>query len=83
MVVWSYPDMSKLSVLFGHTERILHMTVSPRRSRVASASSDETLRIWKCFKPMKLDEASYREESICSMLETTERMGGAQGIPTP
>ena len=34
-------------------ERILNMSVSPKRTRVISAGADETLRIWKCFDVLK------------------------------
>lgn len=65
--------MNKVSVLCGHRERVLHMALSPHRSRVASASSDETLRIWKCFKQVEHDvsQRSYSEESISALLQST------------
>ena len=72
MVIWQYPNMTRLKVLTGHGQRILHMTLSPRRSRVASASSDETLRIWKCFERLNNDvsQRSYSEESISALLQS-------------
>jgi cell division cycle protein 20 (cofactor of APC complex) len=47
--IWSYPTLSKVADLTGHTERILSMAMSPDGSTVVSAAADETLRFWKCF----------------------------------
>lgn len=47
--IWSYPTLSKVADLTGHTERILSMSMSPDGSTVVSAAADETLRFWKCF----------------------------------
>lgn len=72
MMIWQYPSMTRLGTLTGHSERILHMCLSPKRSRVASASSDETLRIWQCFEKAKHDvsERSYCDESINALLHS-------------
>lgn len=35
--------------LYGHTQRVLHMSLSPDSSTVCTASADETLRFWKVF----------------------------------
>lgn len=50
MTIWKYPDMSKVCDLYGHTNRILMMCMSPDEQVVASVGADETLRIWKCFE---------------------------------
>lgn len=72
MVVWQYPCMKELATLTGHAERILHMVLSPRRTRVASASSDETVRIWKCFKPRESsDQSCSSEGNISALLHST------------
>lgn len=72
MVVWQYPTLKKLRQLSGHSDRILHMCMSPRRGRVASAGSDETLRIWPCFERLQHDmsQSSYREENILALLHS-------------
>ena len=44
--------------LTGHTERILHMALSPDQSTVVSAAADETLRLWKCWE---VDPASLKK----------------------
>lgn len=39
-----------LQDLTGHTERVLGLTMSPCGQYVMSASGDESLRLWWCFK---------------------------------
>ena len=72
MTVWKFPSMAKVGELCGHQGRILHMSLSPRRTSVASASADETLRIWKCFEhSKKLDQSRSRtEDSIVALLHS-------------
>ena len=42
---------TKTAELLGHTERVLHLAISPDNTTVVSAGADETLRLWKCFIP--------------------------------
>ncbi|TRY70981.1 hypothetical protein TCAL_08248 [Tigriopus californicus] len=49
--IWKYPTMTKVAELFGHTERVLHLSMSPDGSTIVSGGADETLRLWKCFQP--------------------------------
>jgi len=51
VTIWKYPTMVKTAELLGHTERVLHMAISPDGSTIVSAGADETLRLWKCFAP--------------------------------
>ena len=72
MMVWQYPTLRKVRQLSGHSDRILHMCLSPRRGHVASAGTDETLRIWQCFERLQQDvsQCSYSEESILALLHS-------------
>jgi len=72
MLIWQYPTFHKVAELTGHNDRILQMCLSPRRGRVASAASDETMRIWQCFERLHLDtsQRSYTEESITALLHS-------------
>ncbi|MFN9939070.1 MAG: hypothetical protein ACK56I_06305 [bacterium] len=38
-----------LGELQGHTNRVLHLALSPEGDRAVSASADETLRFWKLY----------------------------------
>lgn len=49
-VSFDFFSMNIFQVLTGHTERILGLTISPCGQYVMSASSDESLRLWWCFK---------------------------------
>ncbi|PHU08671.1 hypothetical protein BC332_20531 [Capsicum chinense] len=49
LTVWKYPFMTKISKLFGHTSRVLHMAQSSDGYTVATAAADETLRLWNIF----------------------------------
>ena len=51
IIIWKYPSMLKTAELLGHTERVLHLSLSPDGGTLVSAGGDETLRLWKCFTP--------------------------------
>lgn len=56
--------MNKITELHGHTNRVLHMALSPDGSTVCSASSDETLRFWKVFPGSRYDTCDYDDSNI-------------------
>ena len=64
--------MCKVGEITGHAGRILQMSLSPRRSSVATISADETLRVWKCFEQPAERSAdlsrSSREDSISALI---------------
>ena len=49
LCLWKYPTMQLLGELNGHTNRVLHLGLSPDGGTVVSAAADETLRFWKLF----------------------------------
>eukprot|EP00440_Ansanella_granifera_P040889 gb/GFBE01044338.1/.p1 GENE.gb/GFBE01044338.1/~~gb/GFBE01044338.1/.p1 ORF type:complete len:420 (+),score=79.46 gb/GFBE01044338.1/:1-1260(+) len=53
MHVWSYPSMTKLETLTGHTYRVVHMALSPDGQTVVTGAGDETVRFWKVFPGAK------------------------------
>lgn len=72
MNVWNFPSLTKVAELHSHQERILHMCLSPKKTSVASASADETLRIWNVFPEPDLEasQKSYSEDSISALLQS-------------
>ncbi len=68
---WPLPDLAAPAlrrVLTGHTDRVLAVAVAPDGSWLASASWDETVRIW--------DAATGRERAV---LNRPRRRGGGSG----
>lgn len=53
--------MVRLAELHGHTERVLHMALSPDGTTIASAAADETLRFWKVFEPCEQKKAATKK----------------------
>jgi len=60
VIVWKYPDLSKVSVLEGHTSRVLYLTLSPDGETIVTGAgaSDETLRFWCVFPPVSQNKTS-------------------------
>ncbi|KAJ3700107.1 hypothetical protein LUZ61_003812 [Rhynchospora tenuis] len=50
IALWKYPSMSKIAELTGHTSSVLYMSQSPDGCKVASASDDETLKVWNIYE---------------------------------
>lgn len=51
LVVWKYPCLKQVSGdLIGHTHRVLHMSLSPDGTTVATAAGDEKLCFWRVFE---------------------------------
>ena len=72
LILWKYPTMEKITELNGHTNRVLHMSLSPDASTVVSAAADETLRFWKVFEaPTSIEEKNnmmdFLQEPSCNL----------------
>ncbi|KAK3154505.1 hypothetical protein QOZ80_2BG0191350 [Eleusine coracana subsp. coracana] len=65
--VWRYPTMSKVVTLTGHKNRVLHLAVSSDGENIATCGSDETLRIWNVFPPLK----SHKSGSLSCVGQTS------------
>jgi cell division cycle protein 20 (cofactor of APC complex) len=51
LTVWSYPSLTKVTELYGHSQRVLGLAQSPDGQTICSVSPDETLRFWKVWAP--------------------------------
>jgi len=73
--------MRKITELTGHTNRVLHMALSPDATTVCSASSDETLRFWKIFAgdPSRTDfhPDDDEDENYAAPFSKLKKDGGA------
>ena len=59
LTVWKYPSLVKIGDnLTAHSQRVLHMALSPDGTTVATAAGDERLCFWKVFEP--ISESSSR-----------------------
>lgn len=66
LTVWRYPSLVKVSDnLTAHSSRVLHMSLSPDGTTVATAAGDERLCFWKVFeqKTAKAKSTSSRPSS--------------------
>ncbi len=53
IIVWKYPQMTKVATLTGHTYRVLYLSMSPDGESIVTGAGDETLRFWNVFPPLK------------------------------
>ena len=47
--------MSQVATLTGHTYRVLYLAASPDGETIVTGSGDETIRFWKAFPSLKVD----------------------------
>lgn len=57
VIVWRYPEMSKVATLTSHTSRVLYMSMSPDGQTIVTGAGDETLRFWNVFPPTRTKAA--------------------------
>jgi len=53
VAVWSYPSMTQIATLTGHTMRVLYLAVAPDGQTIVTGAGDETLRFWNVFPDAK------------------------------
>jgi len=56
--IWTYPTLVKNVDIPAHETRVLHSTLSPDGSVLATTASDENLKFWKVFECSKAQKAS-------------------------
>ncbi|XP_078075559.1 cell division cycle protein 20 homolog isoform X2 [Mustelus asterias] len=66
LVIWKYPNLTKVAELKGHQARVLDLALSPDGTTVCSVGADETIRIWKCFAvdPAKKKKVVANQSSV-------------------
>jgi len=58
IIVWAYPWMKEISILTGHTQRVLYLTLSPD-GQYAATGGDKTVRVWK------MGDKGNSQENLC------------------
>lgn len=51
--LWNYHTSKSVGALYGHTQQINNISLSPNGEFVVSSSKDESLRFWRCFSTQK------------------------------
>eukprot|EP01104_Vermistella_antarctica_P016107 TRINITY_DN5427_c0_g1_i1.p1 TRINITY_DN5427_c0_g1~~TRINITY_DN5427_c0_g1_i1.p1 ORF type:complete len:634 (+),score=104.79 TRINITY_DN5427_c0_g1_i1:209-2110(+) len=69
VIIWSYPHLTPLCTLTGHSMRVLYLAVSPDGQTVVTGAGDETLRFWNVFPSAR---ASARANSNSQFLHRTD-----------
>ena len=76
LTVWRTPAITRVADLRGHTDRALHMALSPDGATVCSAGADETLRFWKVWP----NDSTSRDRAAAR--RPAAAMSGSGGIGT-
>lgn len=63
IMIWGVDKKERISVLEGHTTRVLHLAASPKGDTIATAAADETLKFWTVFP---YEEKTKKEPSCFS-----------------
>ncbi|ODV90151.1 hypothetical protein CANCADRAFT_31198 [Tortispora caseinolytica NRRL Y-17796] len=58
IAIWKYPSMRQVTALYGHTYRVLFLSMSPDGQTIVTGAGDETLRFWQVFKKSKSAQTS-------------------------
>jgi len=67
VTVWRYPSLKQVARLTGHTQRVLHLSVSPDNESIVTGGADETLRFWTVFTKQ---QAPNNSNSVLSLYST-------------
>jgi WD40 repeat protein len=64
--VWRTDDFEEIAQLFGHRNQIMSLAISSDGSRIASASRDQTMRVWdgRTFEELGLCEHEDEVKSV-------------------
>ena len=62
--IWKTRGLTKSHLLLGHTQRVLHLAISPCGNYIVSGAGDETLRFWNLNYPQTPDKIEKKEFSV-------------------
>lgn len=60
IVVWRYPNLSRVVTLAGDWRRVIYLAVSPNGETIVAGGGDEMLRFWNLFPPATIGQRSMR-----------------------
>ena len=63
IIVWKYPKLEATSILKGHRERVVFLSLSPDSRCIVTGAGDETVRFWEVF-----DSDNPYDEKIVDLL---------------
>eukprot|EP00762_Andalucia_godoyi_P002496 ANDGO_02712.mRNA.1 Protein FIZZY-RELATED 2 len=69
--------LTPIASIFGHTTRVLYLTMSPDGETICTGAGDETLRFWNVFPPKKKAHPASPYAKLYSPLSS----GGPYGSP--
>eukprot|EP00827_Trimyema_finlayi_P006044 TRINITY_DN665_c0_g1_i1.p5 TRINITY_DN665_c0_g1~~TRINITY_DN665_c0_g1_i1.p5 ORF type:complete len:103 (+),score=16.45 TRINITY_DN665_c0_g1_i1:821-1129(+) len=64
IILWNYPNMTKVSTLTGHTTRVLFLSMSPDARTIVSGAGDETLRFWSIQPPEVKQKKDFKQSIL-------------------
>jgi cell division cycle protein 20 (cofactor of APC complex) len=72
--VWRTNGLKKIGSMIGHEERALTLCISPDKSTILTASSDETMRLWKLYDidDVPVERVTTRDTSIADRKNSDE-----------
>ena len=63
--IWKYPSLKQIGCdLVGHTKRVLHMSLSPDGTTIATAAADEKLCFWNVFTKPSSSRSSHKINTL-------------------
>ena len=68
LTLWDFPSLDPITVLKGHSFRVLHLTLSQDGTTVVSGAGDETLRFWLLFDKPKHRKPRTYSTSLFSLV---------------
>ena len=59
LTVWSYPSLTKVTELYGHSQRVLGLAQSPDGQTICSVSPDEVTSPFRVLLPRRIFRAAH------------------------